>query len=120
MIKMNFKRILQTCIVVGLLSVPALADGSGLLTPGMGMAWYNSQSAQFKALFVWVLGGVIFIVGASYIVFTAYGATAAQAEGTFGAQEAKARHHNTLIKNFVILIGMIAVIMVGVSIFSWF
>jgi hypothetical protein len=114
------KNILMVLGMLAVLTPLAAADGSGLLTPGMGMAWYNSQSQEFKDLFVWVLGGVIFIVGAAYILFTAYGTTASHYEGTFGSQEAKSRHSNTIVRNFAILIMMIAAIMVGVQIFKWF
>ncbi len=79
---------------------PAYAADDGLLTPGMGMAWYNSQSQEFKDLIVWVFGGVLFIVGAAYILFTAFGATASHYEGTFGSQDAKSRHSNTIITDF--------------------
>jgi hypothetical protein len=106
--------------VLAILTPLAAADGSSLLTPGMGMSWYNSQSQEFKDLFVWVLGGVIFIVGAAYILFTAYGATSSHYEGTFGSQEAKSRHSNTIIRNFAVLVMMIAAIMIGVSLFKWF
>lgn len=91
-----------------------------LLQPGMGMDWYRAQSNEFKTLLQWVFGATIFIVGAGYILFTAYGTTASHYEGTFGSQEAKSRHNGGMVKNFVILIGMIAFIEIALSIFNWF
>jgi len=54
----------------------AAAGNDSLLTPGMGMSWYNSQSQDFKDLMFWIFGGAIFITGAAYIIFSAFGATA--------------------------------------------
>ena len=116
----SLKYILKICIVLCILTLPAMAANDSLLTPGMGMSWYNSQSQEFKDLMFWVFGGTIFIVGAAYILFSAFGATATHYENTFGSQDAKARHSNTLLRNFGILILMIAVILVGISMFSWF
>lgn len=107
-------------VIFSILVIPATAADNSLLNPGMGMEWYNKQSDEFKALMIWVFGGAMFIVGACYILFTAFGATASHYEGTFGSQEAKAKHTNTIIRNFAILILMIAAVMVGLSIFSWF
>ncbi len=108
--KISMTNILKVMAVLAVLTPLAAADGSELLTPGMGMAWYNAQSQEFKDLMVWVIGGVLFIVGAAYILFTAFGATASHYEGTFGSQDAKSRHSNTIIRNFAILIVMIAAI----------
>jgi hypothetical protein len=120
--KTNTKTILSGLMIFYILFLPLVsaAANDSLLQPGMGMDWYRAQSPEFKNLMTWVFGGALFIVGACYILFTAFGATASHYEGTFGSQEAKARHSNTLIRNFGILILMIAVIMVGLSIFSWF
>jgi hypothetical protein len=118
---MKIKPILKICIVLSLMAgTAAAATNDSLLTPGMGMSWYNSQSQDFKDLMFWVFGGAIFIVGAAYILFSAFGATATHYENTFGSQDAKARHSNTLLRNFGILILMIAVILIGRSIFAWF
>ena len=120
--KSNTKTILSGLIIFFILFLPlaSAATNESLLNPGMGMDWYRSQSQEFKNLMTWVFGGALFIVGACYILFTAFGATASHYEGTFGSQEAKSRHSNTILRNFGILILMIAVIMVGLSIFSWF
>ncbi len=118
----NKNGLLGVVLLFILLSPAALAadNSSGLLTPGMGMNWYNQQSQDFKDLMIWVFGGTLFIVGAAYILFTAFGTTASHYEGTFGSQEAKSRHSNTIIRNFAILIIMIAAIMIGLSVFKWF
>lgn len=116
----KLKSIFKICIVLCMITITAAAANDSLLTPGMGMSWYNSQSQDFKDLMFWIFGGAIFIVGAAYILLSAFGATASHYENTFGSQDAKARHSNTLIRNFGILILMIAVILIGKSIFSWF
>ncbi len=83
--KINTQNILRVIAVLILLTPFAAADGSSLLTPGMGMTWFRSQSADFQNLVSWVIGGVMFIVGAAYILFTAFGATSMHYEGTFGS-----------------------------------
>ncbi len=121
----NKKQKICGLIVLAILFTPQVLaatvnDNDSLLSPGMGMAWYRAQSADFKNLLTWLFGGTIFIVGSAYILFTAFGVTSTHYENTFGSQEAKSRHGNTLLKNFGVLIGMIAVVMVGLSIFNWF
>ncbi len=116
---MNKNMLSKILIVLSLITPLAAADGSSLLTPGMGMNWFHEQSSDFQNLVSWVIGGVIFIVGAAYILFTAFSATSMHCEGTFGSQEAKAKHSNALIRNFAILILMIGVIEVGIQVFKW-
>jgi hypothetical protein len=117
---MNKKIIYLIFVILMMAGTATAATNDSLLTPGMGMSWYNSQSQDFKDLMFWIFGGAIFIVGAAYILFSAFGATASHYENTFGSQDAKARHSNTLLRNFGILILMIAVILIGRSIFAWF
>ena len=60
---MNIKSIIQICIVISLMAgTVAAATNDSLLTPGMGMSWYNSQSQDFKDLMFWIFGGAIFII----------------------------------------------------------
>lgn len=108
MVKNMIKQINLLILTMCVLSFTASAAANdSLLNPGMGMSWYGKQSAEFKDLMTWVIGGAVFIVGAAYIILTTFGAGKVQYENTFGSAEGKSHTSNALIKNFGILILMV-------------
>lgn len=117
------KRILLALTFMMLMANIASAAGSetSLLSPGMGMNWFNAQPKEFKDLIGWVLGGLIFILGLAFLVsLGGAGGKGMLDKSGFGNPEEKSRSNNALFGILLTLVGVMIFIAVGMGVFSFF
>jgi hypothetical protein len=116
------KRFIPIIIIsIFLINIASAAGNETLLQPGMGMNWFNAQPKDFKDMIMWVVGGLMFLLGLAFIISS--GAAAGKGmldKSGFGNPDEKSRSNNAMFGILLTLVGVLIFIAVGTGVFSFF
>ena len=115
------KMIIGLLLIALITNIASAAGNESLLSPGMGMKWYDTQPQEFKDLIIWCIGGLFFILGVIFIATS--GAAAGKGmldKSGFGNPEEKSKSNSALLGIALTLVGVMILIAVGLGVFKWF